>query len=139
MPRPSRVLWLISFLLLGWAGISAFFGLMYVAQSAHGSDVFRDDVMVPFVALERGGAFNHDSAAAVLNMPPYAGTTPAERATFEQDVSFKASFHLTDDVNDRVLRDWGRVITVAWMNAGVCLVLACGLGFQAWRVADQYE
>lgn len=133
------MLWLITFLLLGWGVVSAFFGLMYVARSVHASDVFRDDVIGPFMEFERGGAFNHDVAAAVLNMPPYAGTTPAERATFEQDVSLKASFHLTDDVNDRVLADWGRVITVAWINAGVCLALACGVGIQARRVSDQYE
>lgn len=108
-----------------------------MARLAHASDVHRDDVGFALNSLEADRAIDYDKASTAMGGVAYSGTTPAERKTFEEDVSTKVFFHLTDAVVERVEDDWARTMAVSWINALVCGLVGFAVGVQAWRVREQ--
>lgn len=139
MIRPSRVLWVAAAILLVTAGLSLVQGFATSASAIHGTDVDRDAVFGPVIALVDGGAIDLDKAAAVLGAPAYSGTTTAQRAQFEEDVKGRLFFFTTDPAHERAL---ARIDTAGSTACGlglVTLMSALLVGWQAYRVKDLYE
>lgn len=134
MLHPSRIILACAIVLLAMSMIAGWFGIWYLAPIGHGTNMHREDVMKGFVALEHAGAIDYDKAASVLSVPAFSGSTPEQRAAFEERVMFEAMFFLTDESVARANRNLAGAAALGLGLGMACVVLAIVVGIQAWRV-----